>query len=123
MRVFLSVTKSADLFVTGHAVAPLTCFPHKRLKPERKPEPKQVKHSADQRCDSGFRLQNVTQTSEPQMKVTVYGKCSNMTTFSGQKNCLPTKHCSLLSHSGAALTPFATRAKKAFFTCRNQNSR
>lgn len=29
---------------------------------------------------------------------------------------LPTKLCFLLSHSGAALTPFATRAKKAFFT-------
>ncbi len=28
----------------------------------------------------------------------------------------PTKHLSLLSHSGAALTPLATRAKKAFFT-------
>ena len=28
----------------------------------------------------------------------------------------PTKHFSLLSHRGAALTPLATRAKKAFFT-------
>lgn len=33
-------------------------------------------------------------------------------------NYLPTKLCFLLSHSGAALTPFATKAKKAFFTCK-----
>lgn len=32
------------------------------------------------------------------------------------QNYLPTKLCFLLSHSGAALTPFATKAKKAFFT-------
>ncbi len=30
---------------------------------------------------------------------------------------LPTNLCSLLSHKGAALRPFATNAKKAFFTC------
>lgn len=34
------------------------------------------------------------------------------------QNNLPTKLCFLLSHSGAALTPFATKAKKAFFTCK-----
>lgn len=31
--------------------------------------------------------------------------------------CSPTKHCFLLSHSGAALTPLETRAKNAFLTC------
>ena len=30
---------------------------------------------------------------------------------------LPTNLCTLLSHRGAALKPFATSAKKAFFTC------
>lgn len=42
------------------------------------------------------------------------------TLWQAQQNpnvCLPTKHCSLLSHKGAALTPFATSAKNAFFTC------
>lgn len=37
-----------------------------------------------------------------------------------QKCCLPTKHCFLLSQRGAALTPFDTRAKNAFLTCRNR---
>lgn len=38
-------------------------------------------------------------------------------------NYLPTKLCFLLSHSGAALTPFATKAKKAFFTCKQTNKK
>lgn len=32
------------------------------------------------------------------------------------KLLLPTKHCFLLSHKGAARTPLETRAKNAFFT-------
>jgi len=35
----------------------------------------------------------------------------------GNPGCLPTKLCFSVSHSGAARTPLATSAKKAFFTC------
>lgn len=35
-----------------------------------------------------------------------------------RKIVLPTKHCFLLSHRGAALTPLETSAKNAFLTCK-----
>lgn len=37
--------------------------------------------------------------------------------------CIPTKLCLLVSHSGAARTPLATSAKKAFLTCRRRPER
>lgn len=39
-------------------------------------------------------------------------------TYNEETFHLPTNLCNLLSHRGAALRPFATKAKKAFLTCK-----
>lgn len=48
------------------------------------------------------------------------GRSALLQVFLGVRgaHCLPTKLCFLLSHSGAARTPLATKAKKAFLTWR-----
>lgn len=49
----------------------------------------------------------------PQLQFTVADTSSQIL---HQTLNLPTNLCNLLSHNGAALKPFATSAKKAFFT-------